>query len=61
MTEIYAMIFTAYAIICIAYTIATVSYNGNPYLSFDNNSLDSCGLANSQSLYVWTSSSCLSV
>lgn len=37
MTEIYAMIFTAYAIICIVYTIATVSYNGNPYLSFDNN------------------------
>lgn len=37
MTDIYVMIFAAYAFICIAYTIATVRYNGNPYLSFENN------------------------
>ncbi len=37
MTEIYAMIFIGYAIICIVYVVETVSYNGNPYFSFDNN------------------------
>ena len=37
MTEIHAMIFTVYVIICIVYAVESVSYNGNPYLSFDNN------------------------
>ena len=38
MTQMCVALFSvAYAIICIIYTIVTVSYNGNPYLSFDNN------------------------